>query len=80
MKTIIVMDYPQTFGFKVRKDLPFFDNDEDVYCEVRQEILLRQFKRQNIYSPCHGYNEYVVSIVEPFDNGTISGEIWHLSS
>lgn len=78
MKTIIVMDYPQTFSFKVRKELPKFNEDD--YCEVRREILIRQMKRQNIDSPCHSYYDYVVGIVKEFDNGNIKGEIWHLFS
>ena len=71
-KNITIQEYPATFYFDVRKDLPDFDD----YCKVRQEILLRQFKRQNIDSPCHGYNEYVISMVEPI----LGGEIWILSS
>ena len=77
MKTIIVLDYPQTFEFKVKKELPTFNGE---YCEVRNEILLRQLRRQKIYSPCHLYTDYVVGVVEPFDNGTTSGEVWHLFS
>jgi hypothetical protein len=71
-KRIIIQDYPATFHFDVRKDLPDFDD----YCKVRQEILLRQFKKQNIDSPCHGYNEYVIEMVEPI----FDGEIWILGS
>lgn len=77
MKTIIVLDYPQTFGFKIRKELPTFDGEN---CDVRNKILLRQLKKQKISSPCHLYTDYVVGVVEPFDNGTISGEVWHLCS
>jgi hypothetical protein len=71
-KRIIIQDYPATFFFDVRKDLPEFDEQ----CEVRDEILLRQLRRQNIDSPCHSYNEYVVEMVEPI----LGGEIWIIGS
>jgi hypothetical protein len=72
MKTIIITDYPANFTFKVRKDLPAFDE----YCEVRQEILLRQLRRQNIDSPCHAYTDYGIDEVITFDGG----EQWILGS
>jgi len=71
-KQILILDYPTNMTFQVRKDLPEFDE----YCEVRQEILLRQFKRQNIDSPCHGYNEYVIEAVVPMKDS----EIWIIGS
>ena len=71
-KRIIIQHYPATFYFDVRKDLPEFDG----YCPVRQEILLRQLRRQKIDSPCHSYTDYVVEIVEPI----LGGEIWQLGS
>jgi hypothetical protein len=71
-KRIIIQDYPATFFFDVRKELPEFNDS----CDVRQEILLRQLKRQNIDSPCHSYNEYVVEMVEPI----LGGEIWIIGS
>ena len=71
-KRIIIQDYPATFFFDVRKDLPEFDEQ----CEVRDKILLRQLRRQNIDSPCHSYNEYVVEMVEPI----LGGEIWIIGS
>lgn len=73
MKRITVVGYPDTFSFNVRKELPLFNNE---YCEIRQEILLRQFKRQNIYSPCHLYVDYVIEEIEVIDNE----EFWHLCS
>lgn len=72
MKIIIINDYPATFTFKVRKELPEFND----YCEIRQEILLRQFRKQKIYSPCHSYVEYAIEMVETFDGG----EEWILGS
>lgn len=71
-KRIIIHDYPATFYFDVRKDLPEFNE----FCPVRQKILLRQLKRQNIDSPCHSYNDYVIEMVEPYYNG----EIWIIGS
>jgi len=73
MKTIIVSGYPATFYFRVKKELPTFT----YACEVRQKILLRQFKNQNVYSPCHGYDEYVIFAIEKFGNEV---EVWHLES
>lgn len=72
MKTIIINHYPATFTFKVRKELPVFED----YCEVREEILLRQLRKQKIYSPCHSYTEYVIEMVETFDGG----EEWIIGS
>lgn len=71
-KRIIIQDYPATFYFDVRKDLPEFED----FCPVRQEILLRQLKRHHIDSPCHSYDEYVVEMVEPI----LGGEIWIIGS
>ncbi len=72
MKLICIYDYPTTFSFHVRKDLPDFQE----HCEIRQEILLRQLRKQKVDSPCHSYNEYVVEMVEPF----LHGEIWIIGS
>ena len=65
MKTIIINHYPATFTFKVRKELPEFED----YCEIREEILHRQLRKQKIYSPCHSYSEYIVEAIETFDGG-----------
>lgn len=72
MKTITVLDYPQTFSFKVKKELPTFEYG----CEERRRILIRQMKRQDIFSPCHLYTDYVVE--EVISNGT--QEYWRLGS
>jgi hypothetical protein len=72
MKRIVIEHYPATFIFDVRKELPEFEYG----CKVRQEILLRQLKRQNIDSPCHAYSDYVIEHVEKH----YTGEYWILGS
>ncbi len=72
MKTIIINDYPATFTFKVRKELPEFTFD----CPVRNAILHYQLRKQQIDSPCHGYSEYGVDAIEVFEGG----EEWIIGS
>lgn len=75
MTTITICDYPQTFTFRTKKVLPPFSYG----CEIRTKLAEQAMKRHKIHSPCHGYNEYVVEIVD-----TISflpnEEYWHLGS
>jgi len=71
-KQIIILDYPSNMTFQVRKELPEFNDS----CDVRQEILLRQLKRQNIDSPCHSYSEYVIEDVIPMKEC----EMWIIGS
>jgi hypothetical protein len=72
MKQIIVSEYPKTFYFKVKKELPTFD----YACKVRGEILLRQLKKQNIDCGIHHPSDFIVEVIEQYDNV----EIWHLGS
>ena len=72
MKQIIVSVYPETFYFKVKKELPVFD----YACKVREEILHRQLKRQNINCGIHHPTDFIVEVIESGNNY----EIWHLGS
>ena len=56
---ITICEYPQTFTFKTKKVLPPFTYG----CKIRTMLAEQAMKRHKIYSPCHGYNEYVVEIV-----------------
>ena len=75
MKSIIVVEYPQTFSFKVRKELPPFEYG----CETRWNILQYQFKKQKIESPCHLWSEYVLEFVKS-DEEFPDTEYWYLGS
>jgi hypothetical protein len=71
-KRILIVDYPTTMTFEVRKELPEFND----YCEVRQKILLYQLRKQKIESPCHSYTDYVVEDIFPLNDG----EVWIIGS
>lgn len=82
-KRIQVKQYPATFEFNIRTELPPFisgTTPEGHYdaemCEVRNDLLLKHMKRLKVNSPCHAYEDYVVEVVTP----TLDGEIWQLGS
>jgi hypothetical protein len=60
MKQIIVIDYPETFTFKVRKKMPDFEYG----CEVRNKILRLELEKQNIPTDFYSYDDYAVEYVE----------------
>lgn len=69
---ITVLGYPDTFSFITRKELPDFEYG----CEVRRSILVKKMKELGVDSPCHGYDEYVVELVEK----KYGQEYWQLGS
>lgn len=69
---ITVVGYPDTFSFITRQDLPKFKYG----CLVRQSILVKKMRELNVYSPSHGYDEYVVENVEK----KYGQEFWYLGS
>lgn len=71
---IIVIDYPETFRFRTKAELPEFDDNEG--CDVRCRELLKAMKAQKINSPCHAYEDYAVSTVTKLQYG----ERWTLDS
>lgn len=75
MTTITICDYPQTFSFKTKKELPPFQYG----CEIRTKLAQQAMKRHNIYSPCHGWNEYIVEVVD-VDTENTNHEYWQLGS
>lgn len=74
MNRIMILDYPETMLFNVKKELPEFTD----YCEVRQKILLYQLKKKKIHSPCHDYKDYVIEMVQEYPQEKI--EIWTIGS
>lgn len=68
MKTIII-DYPTDFVFRTKID---FVSDEQ-----RTEHLRKILRKNNVPSPMHEYNDYVVEIVEDFDSDT---QFWGIGS
>lgn len=68
MKTIII-DYPTDFVFRTRID---FVSDEQ-----RTKHLRKILRKNNVSSPLHEYNDYVVEIVEDLDSYT---EFWIVGS
>jgi hypothetical protein len=80
IKTITVLDYPANFSFKIRTNLPPIKMSRSASvienCDVRNKLLHRHMREQNIYSPCHMWTDYVVEDVET----TKDGEIWQLGS
>jgi hypothetical protein len=81
---IIVMDYPQTFEFETKLEFPKFQGMKLIVskqtdikrCKKRQELLLAELNKQDIHSPTHAYEDYVIENVHkmPF------GELWYLGS
>jgi len=69
---IQILGYPQTFSFKTTKKLPKFKDA----CPVRGKLLVKEMELQDIDSPSHSYDEYVVELIET----TKDGEIWSLGS
>lgn len=69
---IVVEIYPATFVFQVEEPLPPFKYG----CKVRRKILIKEMNLQNIDSPCHAYEDYIVESIEKIP----VGERWHLGS
>ncbi len=70
---ITVVGYPSTFSFVVDKPLPAFKYG----CEVRRKLLQEAMELQQIESPFHEYDDYVVEEIDVTPNGD---EHWHLGS
>ena len=73
-KTIKVDGYPAHFSFEVDIDLPEFDEERG--CSLRTHIVHQEMYAQNIDSPCHMYEDFVVESVEIVSGG----EVWGLGS
>ena len=71
-KKIKTDGYPQHFEFETGVKLPKFKCG----CKVRGELLLSQLNEQDVHSPLHAYEDYVVEKITK----TEGGEIWHLGS
>jgi hypothetical protein len=67
--TTVFIDYPTQFSFRTKKQ---FANDME-----RTTYLHSVLKRNNVPSPCHGYNEYVVEFIETISEGY---EFWFIGS
>lgn len=67
--TTVIIDYPTDFVFRTKKT---FINDDE-----RTQYLRRVLRRNNIDSPSHEYNDYVVEdVTELPDNH----EFWVIGS
>jgi hypothetical protein len=75
MKTITICHYPQTFSFKTKKELPPFEYG----CQIRTKLAEQAMRRHNIYSPSHGYDEYIVETVD-INTENPNHELWYLGS
>lgn len=69
---ITVVDYPDTFSFVTRQELPEFKFD----CPVRTKILHKKLRELDIDSPCHAWTDYrVEQVVKKYGQ-----EFWYLGS
>ena len=71
--TITVVDYPSSFNFITDKPLPEFYYG----CEVRTKLLHEAMESQQIESPCHAYDDYIVEAIDIKPNGS---EDWQIGS
>jgi hypothetical protein len=69
---IIVTDYPATFSFHIEGELPKFKFD----CPTRTEIVQQQIREQQIETPYHEPEHYMVEEIISFEDG----EIWELGT
>jgi len=72
-KTITIHGYPCSFGFETNAVLPKFEYG----CPTRTELVQSAMRKQNINSPYHHYDDYIVEIVQCLGNGD---ELWRLGS
>lgn len=69
---ITVVDYPDTFSFITREELPEFEWN----CSVRNKILHKKMRELDINSPYHAWTDYgVEEVVKKYGQ-----EFWYLGS